>query len=201
MFRSCFGIAAAHLDRPIRSAGGGRNASCCAGERRCTVHLQSGLTILLPQHLIRGAAAGVTASVVQAIVGKTEDLLLLPPSENSHMAPRLMARAASAFGEGLSPAERWTLGTLFHVGYGAAWGVVYAEGKERLGLPPLVAGGALGGLIYLITFPEWGGAVLTNSERRPEIRSTAMTFVAASVTAVFGLTTALAYDRLSRGRR
>src|SRR5690606_10648130 len=95
-------------------------------------------------------------------------------------------------GEELSLEAEWILGTIFHFGYGAAWGMIYALAEEQLDLHPAVGGTALGGLIYAITFPEWGGAVQTQVERPPEARTSRMTFVAASVAFSFGLATAYA---------
>lgn len=146
--------------------------------------------------ILRGAAAGVTVSLVQAVIGKAEEKLLLPPWENTNIAPRFMARLAADLGQTLSPVERWTLGTGFHLGYGAFWGASYALIRERYPVHPVVGGTLLGGLIYFITFPRWGGAVQTQTERPPEERTSRMTFVAASVTLGFGILTALLYERL-----
>ncbi len=146
--------------------------------------------------IARGATAGVIASVVQAMVGKTQEKLFLPRWEDADMAPRLMARLAADMGTTLSAAERWTLGTAFHLGYGAAWGAAYALVQERFPVHPLIGGTLLGGFIYLITFPRWGGAVQTQAERPPEVRTRRMTFVAASVTLAFGFATAITYQAL-----
>jgi hypothetical protein len=146
--------------------------------------------------LLKGAVAGTIASVVQAGVGKTEDLLLLPPRESADIAPRLMARLAAMNGRTLSTADRWALGTVFHLGYGAGWGKLYAFVRERRPVHPAIGGMLLAGGIYAITFPRWGGAVWTDTERPPEERTRRMDFVAASVTLSFGLTTAYLYEAL-----
>lgn len=144
--------------------------------------------------LLRGASAGIGACTIQAIIGKAEEKMLLPPWEDSNIAPRLMQRLAEHAGESLSPVTKWMLGTAFHLGYGAFWGALYAAGRERRPVNPLLGGSLLGGLIYGITFPRWGGAVQTRTERPPGRRTERMTFVAASVTLAFGLATALLYE-------
>lgn len=150
----------------------------------------------------RGVAAGFAATLVQTAVGKaSEKLLRLPPREDSNIAPRLMHRLAAHAGHDLSSPAKWALGTVFHFGYGASWGALYGMARERRPVHPLPGGALLAGLIYGITFPRWGGAVQTGTERPPERRTDRMTLTAASVTLAFGLTTAYAYERLSRPAR
>lgn len=146
--------------------------------------------------LVRGSAAGLGASVVQVMIGKAEEIVLLSPGEDSNIAPRLMARLAEDVGKDLSENETWALGTAFHLCYSAFWGAAYATARERYPVPPLVGGGLLGALIYGITFPRWGGAVQTDTERPPEARSDEMTVVAVSVALGFGITTAYFYEWL-----
>lgn len=154
---------------------------------------------LLPA-LLAGAAAGVVGSIVQAAIGKSEELALLPEWEDSNIAPRLMDRLADGMGESLPTPAAWALGTAFHLGYGATWGGLYALARERLRPDPVVGGLAMGAVIYAITFPAWGGAVRTRTERQPRRRSWGMEVVAASVTLGFGLATAAAYERIRPGR-
>lgn len=147
---------------------------------------------------LRGAAAGMVGSLVQAAVGATESALVLPDAEDANVAPRLMDRLARHLGEELPLEAEWALGTLFHFGYGAAWGILYALAEDELEMSPAVGGAAMGGLIYAITFSRWGGAVRTGVERHPERRTRRMTFVAASIAMTFGLTTAAASHALKR---
>jgi hypothetical protein len=147
--------------------------------------------------VLEGAAAGVAASIVQAFVGKAEELLLLPPGEDADIAPRLVDRVAQRFGARLPPAVKWGLGTAFHLGYGALWGGFYGLVQRRHPLPALLAGAGLGLLIYGITFPRWGAAVKTGAERPPSERSTRMTVVAASVALTYGLMVAVFFERLA----
>jgi hypothetical protein len=149
------------------------------------------------EEAVLGAAAGVLASVVQAAIGKTEEKLMLPPWEDSNIAPRLVDRVLRHAGvDDPSLATEWILGTGYHVAYGAAWGAAYAAVRERHPVRPLVGGALLGGLIYGITFPSWGGAVQTDTERPPARRSRGMELVAVSVTLGFGWATAFAYEYL-----
>jgi hypothetical protein len=146
--------------------------------------------------VVRGAAAGVVGCTVQAAIGATESATFVPDGENANLAPRLMGRLAALGGGALTDTERWTLGTLYHIGYGAGWGMLYALARERMQVHPLLGGVLLGGLIYGITFPRWGGAVQLRAERPPAKRSPQMGVVLASVTLSFGLATAFTYERL-----
>lgn len=146
--------------------------------------------------LLRGSAAGAFASLVQAAVGASESALFLPEHEDANIAPRLMDRLARDVGEELPLEAEWLLGTLFHFGYGAAWGMLYALVDENLDVHPALGGVALGGVIYALTFPRRGVAVQTQVERPPRQRTRRMELVAASVTLTFGLTTAYTANAL-----
>lgn len=140
--------------------------------------------------LLRGSTAGMAGSLVQAAVGAGESALFLPEHEDANIAPRLMDRLARDLGEELPLSAEWVLGTIFHFGYGATWGMLYALLDEELDVHPAAGGSVMGAIIYAITFPRWGGAVQTQVERTPGRRTRRMTFVAASVALAFGLTTA-----------
>jgi hypothetical protein len=148
--------------------------------------------------LARGVAAGLAGTLVQTAVGKAEDLAFLPPSENSDISPRLVHRLGRDVGVDLSAPAKWTLGTAFHLGYGATWGAGYAAVRERYPVHPLVGGALLAGIIYGITFPNYGTAVQTQTERPVGVRTRRMEVVLASICLSFGLTTALAYERLRK---
>lgn len=150
--------------------------------------------------LLRGAVAGLAASTVQVIIGKLEEKLLpLPPHEDADIAPRLVGKVAENAGIETTKATRWTLGTLFHFGYGALWGMGYAATVEKISekrpVDPLLGGTLLGTLIYVITFPNWGGAVKTRTERPPEQRSPGFHLITWSVALTYGIATGLFYGR------
>jgi len=138
----------------------------------------------------------MVGSLVQAAVGATENALILPSHEDANIAPRLMDRLARDLGKEMPIELEWILGTLFHFGYGAAWGILYSLVDEEFDLHPAIGGAAMGGIIYAITFPRWGGAVQTQVERPPEARTGRMTLVAASVALTFGVATAYAAHAL-----
>lgn len=146
--------------------------------------------------LAAGAAAGCIGSTVQAGIGKTLEKLILPPHEDADIAPRMVKSLARQAGVELTPAEKWVAGTIFHYGYGAGWGTAYSLVRERVAVSPAVGGGVMGGIIYGITFPRWGLATQTETERPPRRRSAAMELVAVAVAVGFGLVTARAYEGL-----
>lgn len=159
----------------------------------------------LAARLIRGALAGLAASTVQVMVGKAEEILLpLRRDEDAHIAPRLVGKVAENVGVETTKATRWTLGTLFHFGYGMLWGAGYAAAVEKIEakqpVHPLAGGTLLGLIIYGITFPNWGGAVKTRTERPTHQRSLGMQMITWSVALTYGVCTGLFYGR-PRGRR
>lgn len=150
---------------------------------------------------LRGAGAGFVAALPQAALGELEERLFLPPGEDADIAPRTVHRMVLlSTGHRLSSPVKWVLGTAYHFGYGALWGIAYAHARERFRLGPLAGGALLGGVIYLITYPRWGLGVLIGAERPPGVRSRRMTLVAWSVALGFGLVTAALYERLRGGR-
>lgn len=158
----------------------------------------NGARARIPGGVAAGAAAGLAASVVQVVVGKTEQWLFLSSGETPDFAPRLVDRMFQrVYGQASAPIK-WTLGTVFHLGYGALWGAVFGAVQRRLGLHPLLTGAGLGLLIYGITFPRWGAAVRLGVERPPRRRTRRMTAVAASVAMTYGLAVGAFYARLAR---
>jgi hypothetical protein len=103
-------------------------------------------------------------------------------------------------GTRLQEDEKWLAASAFHFGYAAFWGALYATLYERRPVHPALGGALLSGVIYGITFPRWGGAVLTRAERKPRDRSRRMGVVLATAATTFGMCTALLYGR-GPGRR
>ena len=148
----------------------------------------------LGHQIVRGMVAGIGAGIVQVVIGKAEEKLLpLPRHEDADIAPRLVGRLAETTGTKLPDREKWILGTLFHFGYAAFWGAGYAAAVRDEPVPPVASGTLLGGLIYLIAFPNWGVAVKTKTERPVEKRTKRMHIVTWSVALSYGVATGLFY--------
>ena len=118
----------------------------------------------------RGAVAGAAGSVVQTGIGLALDKFLLPPKQHNNIAPRLVKRLAQLTGRGEHGPRDWTLGTLFHVGYGVGWGAFLGVARRGTALPPLPLGALTGGLIYALAFSKRGVATVTATEPPPQVR-------------------------------
>lgn len=145
--------------------------------------------------LRRGIESGLIASIPQVIIPKIEEKLFLPRDEDADLGPRLIEAIAEKVDAKLPEDMKWLGAASFHFGYAAFWGAAYALIQERARVNPLIGGLSLATFIYLITFPDWGGAVLTGSEEKTRNRSWEKEFVLATAPLVFGLGTALLYGR------
>ena len=156
---------------------------------------------MLSRHSIkRGVEAGLLASVPQVLLPKVEERLLLPPGEDANIGPRFIERLADLHGRDLREDTKWLAASAFHFGYAAVWGALYALASRRWRLHPLAGGTALSVLIYAITFPHWGGAVLSGTEPPPHARTWQRELVLATAALTFGLGTALLYGRPAEHR-
>jgi hypothetical protein len=144
-----------------------------------------------------GALAGLGGSVIQVLVGLLLDKLVLPPRQHNNIAPRFVKRLFQRQGRPAHPARDWTLGTLFHLGYGVGWGVAFGLTRRWTGLPSLLLGGTTGLAIYLLAFSGPGVGTHTGTERHPRHRSWRKQLSLVAVAWTFSLTTALVYDRLT----
>ncbi|MCL6640133.1 MAG: hypothetical protein K6T92_02055 [Candidatus Rokubacteria bacterium] len=142
-----------------------------------------------------GVEAALAASVPQVLLPKLEEKLLLAPGESADVGPRFVERLAAMAGRRLPEDIKWLAASAFHFGYAALWGALYALVWERRPVSPVLGGTALAGLIYLITFTPWGGAVRTGTEAPPARRSRRQELVLATAPLVFGVLTALIYGR------
>jgi uncharacterized protein (UPF0548 family) len=152
-----------------------------------------------------GACIGLFAAVPQVVVGKAEDLLILPHHENADIAPRFVKRLARLHGRDLSPAAQWALGTLFHFAYGAAWGSAYAVVVPRA-IPAALGGSAMGAAIYTLAFSRVGAGTVTGSERPHHRRTLRMMLTHWSVALTYAyitafLSRAIPRDDVRRGAR
>jgi len=145
--------------------------------------------------LKRGIEAGLIASVPQVLLAKAEEKLLMRHGEDADLGPRLVDSVADLAGVRLDEDMRWLAASAFHFGYAALWGLAYDLVYRRWRPHPLVSGAALGTLIYALTFPHWGGAVLTGTEHPPRHRTWQKELVLATAALTFGLGTALLYGR------
>jgi hypothetical protein len=146
----------------------------------------------------RGAVAGILGSVIQTGVGLALDKLLLPPRHPNNIAPRLIKRLAQWTGRRGSAPRDWTLGTLFHLGYGAGWGVLLGLLGRLTGVSPLPLGGIGGALVYLAAFSSRGVGTLTGTEPPPRLRDWRKQVSLVAVSSTFALATASLNDRLAR---
>jgi len=151
--------------------------------------------MLSPRPIKRGIEAGLLASVPQVLLPKAEERLLMAPGEDANIGPRFIERLASLYGRDLREDTKWLAASAFHFGYAATWGALYGLVSRRWRVHPLAGGAALSALIYAITFPHWGGAVLSGTEPPPPARSWQRELVLATAALTFGLGTALLYGR------
>ncbi len=145
--------------------------------------------------LRRGVESAVVASVPQVLVAKAEEKLLLPEGESADIGPRFVEELAARARQELPEDVKWLGASAFHFGYAAFWGGLYALLQERRPTRPLIGGLLLGGFIYAITFPRWGGAVQLGGELPPEERTWRRELVLVTAPLTFGLGTALLYGR------
>ena len=120
----------------------------------------------------RGAALGVVAGVVQVVVAQLVGLAT-GRRERTDIAPRLVQRAAERLGTSPSRPLRWLLATVFHFGYGAGWGGLFAlarRSRRARRIPTGLAGCLLGVAIYGAAFSRAGAGTRLGSERHPERR-------------------------------
>lgn len=150
------------------------------------------------RRLVLGAAAGAVAGVAQPALGKLEERLFFPPGEDTDVPKHFAYAVAARAGIDLSEAEGLAAGALFHVGYALFWGSAYALVRDELDAPPLTAGLGLAGLLYLMAFSEIGAGTRTGSEPPPDHRPARYWLLTTTMPLVYGLTTAVVYERLRR---
>lgn len=147
----------------------------------------------------KGAIAGLIAGIPQVLLTQIETQFFGLPREQADIGPRFVKRAAQHLGTSLSEPLTWLFATLFHFGYAAQWGALYAAMHETRPSPPLVGGPLLAAIIYALAFSPWGAATQTGTERPPEHRSDRETLMHWTAALSFGLTTAYVF-RWLRGR-
>ena len=157
----------------------------------------------IPPYLRRvalGIVAGLFAGIPQVLAAQAVGALVGKRSE-ADVGPRFVQRTARLFRRAPSRPERWSLAGLFHFVYAAGWGTAYgtlvgAAGADRV--PPPLAGGLLGALIYGVAFSRVGAGTLTHTERHPDRRSEQDWMVLLTSAFSFALTLAYSYRWLDR---
>jgi hypothetical protein len=143
--------------------------------------------------VMKGVAAGLIAGIPQVLVVQIETRFFGLPRGQADIGPRFVQRVAQQADASLSPPLQWLLAALFHFGYAAQWGTVYALIHELHPTPPLVGGPQLAALIYSVAFSPWGAATQTGTERPPEYRSNRETLLHWTAALSFSLTAAYAF--------
>lgn len=161
----------------------------------------AGTTELLRRAAL-GMVAGLFAGIPQVLAAQAVGWLVGDRSE-ADVGPRFVQRTARLFRRSPSRPQRWSLAALFHFLYAAGWGGLYglvvgAAVPDRV--PPPLAGGLLGALIYSAAFSRLGAATLTGTERHPDRRGEREWLV--QLTSAFGYAFTLAYTyRWFSGRK
>jgi hypothetical protein len=145
--------------------------------------------------LRRGMEAGLVASVPQVLGTHLEEKLLGLPEGSANIGPRFIQRLGKMTRQKLSEEIRWLGASAFHFGYAASWGVLYGLAYEKRPLHPALGGVILSAAIYAMTFPNWGVATKTRTERPPRWRSWRREVLLLTPPLIFGLGTALLYGR------
>ena len=153
----------------------------------------------LSSAVVRGVAAGLIAGIPQVVLTQVEAAFFDVPRERADIGPRFVRRLAQRF-TGTTPSSptEWLLATLFHFGYAAQWGALYAVCQEWRPTPPLTGGPMLAGLIYTLAFSLWGAATQTGTERHPARRRHRETLLHWTAALSFSLSTAYLYAWLRR---
>ena len=145
---------------------------------------------------VTGTLAGLVAGIPQVALTQIEAWLLPVPREHADIGPRFVERVADQLGARLHEPQRWLLAAVFHFGYAAWWGLLYALMQRWRPTQPHVGGPLLAALIYALAFSPWGAATQTGTERDVERRPTAHTLLHWTAALSFSLTLAYLYAKL-----
>jgi hypothetical protein len=146
----------------------------------------------------RGALAGLLGATFQVVVGWLMARLLLPRNQDLNVAPRLVHRTLETLGQPASPARDWLLGSFFHFGYGAGWGVALARGRTLAHLPGVLVAFPMSVVIYTLAFSRVGAGTIMHVEEDPPLRPLGKQGSLLGVVMAFTLSTGLLLDRLGR---
>ena len=124
----------------------------------------------LKTDLAKGVLAGILAGIPQVLLSQAEARLLPVSTEQADIGPRFIRRVSEQTDAPMGPVQHWALAGLFHFGYAAAWGGLYALLQRWRPAQPHVGGPLLGALIYTLAFSPWGAATQTDTEHPVESR-------------------------------
>ena len=74
----------------------------------------------------KGVIAGLVAGIPQVLLVQIETQFFDLPREQADIGPRFVRRVAQRLGTSFSEPTHWLLATVFHFGYAAQWGSVFA---------------------------------------------------------------------------
>jgi|SRR5579872_5698747 len=153
------------------------------------------------QPIVTGILAGLVAGVPQVVLTQIEAWLMPVPRSHADIGPRFVQRLTERFDTHLEEEHHWLLASVFHFGYSACWGALYALLQRWRPAQPHVGGPLLAALIYALAFSPWGAATQTGAERDPEERRTSETLLHWTAALSFSLTLAYLYARLEHWPR
>lgn len=149
--------------------------------------------------MLRGALAGAIGAAAMMVARKLEAKALLPPGNLDEPVPeKVVDTLAGKAGVELSHTESVAAGMGVHLAFSALVGALYGAAESRVDVNPVVGGLALGGAIFAMTYPSWGLLPQIGAQEPIFQSSIEKTAVPIGTHAVFGLTTALAFDALER---
>ena len=160
--------------------------------------LLEGRLTAAPAHLEHGVLAGLIAGIPQVLLTQLQAQLLGLPRRQADIGPRFVHRVSRYVDAQPPTLGRWLLATLFHFGYAAGWGGLYAMVQRWRPAQPHVGGPLLAALIYAVAFSPWGAATHTRTEQPVETRPTRETVLHWTAALSFSLTLAYLFARLER---
>ncbi|HEV2121424.1 MAG TPA: hypothetical protein VGW38_01450 [Chloroflexota bacterium] len=146
----------------------------------------------------RGVPAGLIGATFQVVAGWLLAKVLLPEGQDNNIAPRLVQRTLATLGRPEQPVRDWLLGSLFHFGYGAGWGIALARGRTLARLPGVLVAFPISLMIYLVAFSRVGAGTILQVEEHPTQRPMGKKGALLGVVVAYTLSTGLLLDRLGR---
>lgn len=155
------------------------------------------------QKLLKGAVAGTTGAFAMSVALRDAFPMLLPTDLKTEFLPKKVIEGLEArtFGRGsFSGEQKMYIAEAAHYIYGASVGVLYSIVRARLDrCPPVALGTVYGVGIWAISYEGWlpAAGILEATTEQPR-RQWVVPIVAH---VVYGITTALTYQLVSRSLR